>query len=70
MGCPQVREDNPRASVSALSYVQVDNPWYTYNFYTTYISLTLAHHEIFNPKVGKGGIYVSKGLSDNIIVAE
>ena len=25
-------------------------------FYTTYISLDLAHHEIFRAKVGKGGI--------------
>ena len=25
-------------------------------FYTTYISVDRAHHEIFNAKVGKGGI--------------
>ena len=25
-------------------------------FYTTYISVDLAHHEIFPAKVGKGGI--------------
>ena len=25
-------------------------------FYTTYISVDLAHHEIFCAKVGKGGI--------------
>ena len=25
-------------------------------FYTTYISVDLAHHEIFHSKVGKGGI--------------
>ena len=25
-------------------------------FYTTYISVDLAHHEIFRAKVGKGGI--------------
>ena len=25
-------------------------------FYTIYISLDLAHHEIFHAKVGKGGI--------------
>ena len=25
MGCPPVREDNPRALASGLSYVQVDN---------------------------------------------
>ena len=27
-------------------------------FYTTYISVDLAHHEIFHAKVGKGGIKV------------
>ena len=27
-----------------------------YLFYTTYISVDLAHHEIFLAKVGKGGI--------------
>ena len=27
-----------------------------YLFYTTYISVDLAHHEIFRAKVGKGGI--------------
>ena len=27
-----------------------------YLFYTTYISVYLAHHEIFCAKVGKGGI--------------
>ena len=26
MGCPTVREDNPRALASGLSYVQADNP--------------------------------------------
>ena len=26
-----------------------------YLFYTTYISVDLANHEIFRPKVGKGG---------------
>ena len=25
-------------------------------FYTTYISVDLAHHEVFHAKVGKGGI--------------
>ena len=25
-------------------------------FYTTYISVDIAHHEIFRAKVGKGGI--------------
>ena len=28
-------------------------------FYTTYISVDLAHHEIFHAKVGKGGISMS-----------
>ena len=27
-----------------------------YLFYTTYISVDLAHHEIYRAKVGKGGI--------------
>ena len=27
-----------------------------YLFYTNYISVDLAHHEIFHAKVGKGGI--------------
>ena len=27
-----------------------------YLFYTTFISVDVAHHEIFNAKVGKGGI--------------
>ena len=30
MGCPHVGEDNPQALASGLSYVQVDNPWYSY----------------------------------------
>ena len=55
MGCPPVREDNPRALASGLSYVQADNPWYNY-FYTTYISVDIAQHGIVCVKVGKGGI--------------
>ena len=27
-----------------------------YLFYTTYISVDIAHHKIFHAKVGKGGI--------------
>ena len=54
MGCPPVRGDNPRALASGLSYVQVDKHGIT--IYTTYISVDLAHHEIFHAKVGKGGI--------------
>ena len=40
-----------------LSYIQADN----HNillFYTTYISVDLAHHEIFRDNVGKGGINI------------
>ena len=54
MGCPTVRGDNPQASTSGLSYVQVDKHGIT--IYTTYISVDLAHQEIFCAKVGKGGI--------------
>ena len=54
MGCPPVRGDNPRALASGLSYVQVDKHGIT--FYTTYISVDLAHQVIFHAKVGKGGI--------------
>ena len=55
MGCPPVCGDNPRALASGLSYVQVDKHGFTI-FYTTYISVHLAHHEIFCAIVGKGGI--------------
>ena len=44
MGCPPVRGDNSRALASGLSYVQVDKYGL---FYTTYISVDLAHHETF-----------------------
>ena len=54
MGCPPVCGDNPRALASELSYVQVDKHGIT--IHTTYISLDIAHHEIFRAKVGKGGI--------------
>ena len=54
MGCPPVRGDNPRALASRLSYEQVDK--HGILFYTTYISVDRAHHEIFRAKVGKGGI--------------
>ena len=54
MGCPPVRGDSPRALASGLSYVQVDKHGIT--IYTTYISVDLAHHNIFRAKVGKGGI--------------
>ena len=55
MGCPPVRGDNPRALVSRLSYIQVDK--HGILFYTTFISVDLAHREIFRAKVGKGVIY-------------
>ena len=54
MGCPPVRGDNPRDLASGLSYVQVDKHGIT--IFTTYISVDLAHHEIFHAEVGKGGI--------------
>ena len=50
MACPPVCGDNTRALTSGLSYVQVDKHGIT--IYTTYISLDLAHHEIFRAKVG------------------
>ena len=54
MGCSPVRGDNPRALASGLSYVQVDK--HGNYFYTTYIRIDLAHHDIFRAKVGKCGI--------------
>ena len=56
MGCPPVYGDNPRALASGLSYVQVDKHGITILY--TYISVDLAHHEIFCTKVGKGDINV------------
>ena len=56
MGCPPVHGDHPRALASVLSYVQVDK--YDITIYTTYISVDLAHHEIFRAKVNEGGINV------------
>ena len=59
MGCPPVREDNPRALASGLSYVQVDKHDITilYNLH----HCDIAHHEIFHAKFGKGGIDVDAG---------
>ena len=54
MGCPPVRGDNPRALASGSSYVQADK--HVITIYTTYISVDLAHHEIFRAKVVKGCI--------------
>ena len=51
---PPTRGDNPRALASGLSYVQVDK--HGKLFYTTYISVDIAHHEIYRAKVDKGGI--------------
>ena len=60
MGCPpaHVRGDNPRALGSGSSYV---SRWtnMVQLFYTTYISVNLAHHEIFRARVGKDGIKLS-----------
>ena len=61
MGCPPVRGDNPRALASGLSNVQVDKHGIT--IFTTYISVELAHCEIFCAKVGKGGIKNSRIFS-------
>ena len=60
MGCPPVRGDNPRALVSGLSYVQVDKHGIIKN---AYISVDLAHHEIFHAKVGKGGIKIDNEIA-------
>ena len=49
MACTSIRGDNPRATVSGLSYVQVDKHGIT--FYTTYISVDLAHHKIMHAKL-------------------
>ena len=56
MCCPPVRGDNPRALASGLSYVKVDT--HGKLFYTIYISVDLAHHEIFRAIVCKGGIKI------------
>ena len=50
--CPPVRGDNPRALTSGLSPVHGDNHGIT--FYTTYISVGLAHYEIFRANSGMG----------------
>ena len=38
-------------------------------FYTTYISVDLAHHEMFHAKVGKGGIMDVNGNISNYKIA-
>ena len=45
MGCQPVRGDNPRALANGLSMYRWTNM--VYLFYTTYISVDLAHREIF-----------------------
>ena len=59
MGCPPVSGDNPQALASGLSYVLVDKHGIT--IYTTFISVDLAHHEIFRAKSGNGGIQDTVG---------
>ena len=54
MGLPPVRGDNPRALANGLSCVQVDT--HGLNILYHYISVDIAHHEIFHSKIGKGGI--------------
>ena len=56
MGCPPVRGDN-RALASGLPYVQVNKHGTTILqlFYTIYISVDHAHHEIVRATVSKGG---------------
>ena len=56
MNCPHVRGDNPRALASGLSYIQVAKHGITIVYHLLYISVDLAHHEIFRAKVSKGGI--------------
>ena len=47
MGCPPVREDNPRALASGLSYVQMGKHGIPISYHL------LAHHEIVGAKAGK-----------------
>ena len=54
--CPPVRGDNPLALAIGLSYVQVDNHG---SFFTTYIHVDIAYHEIFRSEVSKRGINTS-----------
>ena len=58
MGCPPVRGDNPQALASGLSCVQVDKHGITILYHLH--QCRLAHHEIFNAQVGKGGIKPGK----------
>ena len=56
MGCLPVRGDNPRALASGLSCVQEDKHGIT--IFTTYISVDLAHRDIYHANAGKGGINI------------
>ena len=57
MACPSVHGDNLRALASGLSNVQVENMVYIVTtFFTTYISVYPAHHEIFRAQVSEGGL--------------
>ena len=47
--CPPVREDNPQAVASGLSYVQVDKHGITILYH-------LHQYHQFGDKVGKGGV--------------
>ena len=44
--------------------------WTTLVFYTTYISVDLAYHEIFRSKIGKGGIKTLISSFRTIVVKE
>ena len=55
MGCPPLRENNPQALASGLSYVQVDKHGITV-LYHLHQCRPNAHQVIFHAKVGKGGI--------------
>ena len=60
MACPTVRGDNLQALTSGLLMYRWTNMVHLYLFYTIYISVDLAHHDLFRAKVGKGGIICYK----------
>ena len=60
MGYPPVLGDNHELQrVDYLTYRWTNM---VYLFYTTYISVDLAHYEIFRAKVGQGGIIHEKHI--------
>ena len=61
MGCPPVRRDNPRASASGLSYVQVYKHGITILYHLH--QCRPCHHDTFCAKVDKGGIIVARILA-------